>query len=159
MDGELLDVIVSWRSFLVALLVFGFAPGALLRLIVLAFRRDDPRRRELLAELHAVPHHLRPLWVVEQLEVALFEGVGERVTRLIRRTTREVSDLAFLGLEKRVLKKLLELDTTPEGIRITQAELASMVGGSRRAVNQVLESLSKQGYIRIAGQTIETNYR
>jgi len=79
MVTELLDAIVSWRTFLVALLVFGFAPGALLRLIVLAFHRDDPRRSELLAELHAVPRVERPFWVVEQLEVALLEGIWERV--------------------------------------------------------------------------------
>jgi hypothetical protein len=54
MVTELLDAIVSWRTFLIALVVFGFAPGAVLRLIVLAFPRDDPRRRELLAELPTV---------------------------------------------------------------------------------------------------------
>jgi hypothetical protein len=79
MVRELLDAVVSWRTFLIVLVVFGFAPGAVLRLIVLAFRRGDPRRRELLAELHAVPRIERPLWVAEQLEVALFEGIGERV--------------------------------------------------------------------------------
>jgi hypothetical protein len=77
--GEILNAIVSWKTFLVALLVFGFAPGAVLRLIVLAFDRDDPRRDELLAELHAVPRWERPFWVFEQLEVALFEGIWERL--------------------------------------------------------------------------------
>jgi hypothetical protein len=75
----MLNAIVSWPTFLIALLVFGFAPGALLRIIVLAFPRDDPRRAELLAELHAVPRIERPFWVLEQLEVALFEGAWERV--------------------------------------------------------------------------------
>jgi hypothetical protein len=44
MVSELLDAFVSWRTFLIALVVFGFAPGALLRLIVLAFppRRSSP---------------------------------------------------------------------------------------------------------------------
>jgi hypothetical protein len=79
MVGELLDAIVSWPTFLAALLVFGFAPGAVLRLIVLAFQRDDPRRSEMLAELHRVPRWERPFWVFEQLEVALFEGIRERV--------------------------------------------------------------------------------
>jgi hypothetical protein len=69
----------AWPAFIVALLVFGFAPGAVLRLIVLAFHSDDPRRRELLAELHAVPRLERPFWVLEQLEVALFEGVRDQV--------------------------------------------------------------------------------
>jgi len=78
------EAILSWRSFLIALLVFGFAPGAVLRLILLAFRRDDPRRRELLAELYAVPRIERPFWVFEQLEVALFEGIWERVRAATR---------------------------------------------------------------------------
>lgn len=79
MVSELLDAIVSWRTLLAALLVFGYAPGALLRLIVLAFHRDDLRRSELLAELHAVPRLERPFWVFEQLEVALSEGIWPRV--------------------------------------------------------------------------------
>ena len=79
MVGEILNAIVSWETFLISLLVFGFAPGAVLRLIVLAFRRDDPRRREMLAELHRVPRLERPYWVFEQLEVALFEGIWERL--------------------------------------------------------------------------------
>ena len=71
--------VLSWPTFVIALLVWGFAPGALLRLIVLAFHRDDPRRHELLAELYAVPRIERPFWVVEQLEVALVEGMGQRL--------------------------------------------------------------------------------
>jgi hypothetical protein len=79
MVGEFLNAIVSWETFLISLLVFGFAPGAVLRLVVLAFRRDDPRRREMLAELYRVPRLERPYWVFEQLEVALFEGIWERL--------------------------------------------------------------------------------
>jgi hypothetical protein len=79
MIAELLDTITSWRTALVVLLVFGPAPRAVLRLIVLAFRRDDPRRRELLAELHAVPRRDRPAWVLEQFEVAFVEGLLPRL--------------------------------------------------------------------------------
>jgi uncharacterized protein YegJ (DUF2314 family) len=79
MVGEFLNAIVSWETFLISLLVFGFAPGAVLRLIVLAFHRDDPRRREMVAELYRVPRLERPYWVMQQLEVALFEGVWERL--------------------------------------------------------------------------------
>jgi hypothetical protein len=79
MVGEFLNAIVSWETFLISLLVFGFAPGAVLRLIVLAFHRDDPRRREMLAELYRVPRLERPYWVFEQLERALAEGMWERL--------------------------------------------------------------------------------
>jgi hypothetical protein len=62
-----------------ALLVFGFAPGLLLRLIVLAFPKDDPRRAELRGEMYHVPRFERPFWVMEQLEEALVEGLGQRL--------------------------------------------------------------------------------
>jgi len=76
---NLLDLLVSWRAFVLILLVFGFAPGAVLRLIVHAFPAGDLRRDELLAELSVVPWPERPLWVAAQLEVALFEGLLGRV--------------------------------------------------------------------------------
>jgi DNA-binding transcriptional MerR regulator len=79
----LVSQVISWPVFVIALLVFGFAPGAVLRLVVLLFRRDDPRRRELLGELHVVPRIERPFWVIEQLEVALFEGLRGRFARRV----------------------------------------------------------------------------
>jgi hypothetical protein len=85
---SLITQVIAWPTLLVCLLVFGFAPGAVLRVIVLAFRRDDPRRRELLAELPNVPRVERPFWVCEQLEVALFEGLAGRLAALISRMRR-----------------------------------------------------------------------
>jgi hypothetical protein len=84
----LLSAVASWPSLVLVLVVFGFAPGFCLRLIVLAYPRSDPRRTELIAELYAVPRIQRPLWVAEQLEVGLFEGLGHRVSAVIHRLTR-----------------------------------------------------------------------
>jgi DNA-binding transcriptional MerR regulator len=70
--------VLGWPTLAIALLVWGFAPGAVLRLIVLAYPRDDPRRRELLGELYAVPRIERPFWVFEQVELGLFEGLRNR---------------------------------------------------------------------------------
>lgn len=81
---SLITQVIAWPPLLISLAVFGFAPGAALRMVVLAFRRGDPRRTELLAELPHVPRIERPFWVFEQLEVALFEGLGGRLTRLMR---------------------------------------------------------------------------
>ena len=78
--AELLEALASWSSLVLVVVVFGFAPGFCLRLIVLAYPRGDPRRAELIAELYAVPRIQRPLWVAEQLEVALFEGLPHRVS-------------------------------------------------------------------------------
>lgn len=83
--AALLETAASWPSLLLVIFVFGFAPGFCLRLIVLAYPRGDPRRDELIAELYAVPRIQRPLWVAQQLEVALFEGLGHRVSATIHR--------------------------------------------------------------------------
>lgn len=82
--AALLETVASWPSLLLVIFVFGFAPGFCLRLIVLAYPRGDPRRDELIAELYVVPRIQRLLWVAQQLEVALFEGLGHRVSATIQ---------------------------------------------------------------------------
>lgn len=84
MDALIFHVI-SWPTLGCALLVYGFAPGALLRLIVVLYPRGHPRRRELIGELYAYPRIMRPFWVAEQLETALFEGPARPPCRLAYR--------------------------------------------------------------------------
>ena len=77
-SDEIVQLVTSWRVGLLALIAFGFAPRFALRLIVRAFFKGDPRRDELVAELHVVPRWERPFWVFQQLEVAVVEGLGAR---------------------------------------------------------------------------------
>jgi CRP/FNR family cyclic AMP-dependent transcriptional regulator len=100
---------------------------------------------------------LRLLRSDEQVAEALLRTLGA----IVRRTTRQVSDLAFLNLQGRVAAKLLDL-AGPNGIRtrrVTQVELANMVGGARQTVNQALRSLEDRGYIRSAGRMFEIRER
>jgi DNA-directed RNA polymerase specialized sigma24 family protein len=83
---ELLNVIASPWEWLLVVALFGFVPGFCLRLIVLAYPRKDPRRAELIAQLYTVPRIQRPLWVAEQLETALFEGLPHRLSAAKYRT-------------------------------------------------------------------------
>jgi CRP/FNR family cyclic AMP-dependent transcriptional regulator len=92
------------------------------------------------------------------------EKVAEALLRLlgaiVRRTTRQVTDLVFLDLQGRVARQLLLLagDDSGSGAttrHVTQGDLATMVGGARQTVNQVLKSLEARGYIRAAGRVFQ----
>ena len=91
----------------------------------------------------------------DQVAEALLRTLGT----IVRRTTRQVSDLVFLDLQGRIARQLLALATDGDGMartrRVTQAELASMVSGARQTVNQALRSLESRGYIRADGRSFE----
>jgi transcriptional regulator with XRE-family HTH domain len=72
--------------------IFGLFPGVALRLIVLLYPKDDPRRRELVAELYVLSRMQRVEWVFQQLETALFEGLSSRRAQRRERRCREQSD-------------------------------------------------------------------
>ncbi|GCE48889.1 CRP-like cAMP-binding protein [Thermosporothrix hazakensis] len=88
-----------------------------------------------------------PLIAIKVLEV---------LSKRLRNTDQQVEDLIFLDVYGRVAKKLLELANThgvkvETGIRIdvrlTQQELASMVGASRESVNKVLGYFTDKQFI------------
>lgn len=80
---ELIEIIASWRSLLLVLVVFGFAPGFVLRLLVRIYPKDDPRRTELISELYMLGRAERLLFVAEQLETVLFEGAPHRLKAVL----------------------------------------------------------------------------
>ncbi|GCE05946.1 Crp/Fnr family transcriptional regulator [Dictyobacter aurantiacus] len=87
-----------------------------------------------------------------KIAIRVMEVLCER----LRKTDQQVEDLIFLDVYGRVAKKLLELSDTHgkkvEGgirieVRLTQQELASMVGASRESVNKVLGYFTDKKYI------------
>src|SRR5947208_1334217 len=82
--------------------------------------------------------------------------VLEVLSKRLRNTDQQVEDLRVLDVYGRVAKKLLELAEThgvqvEDGIRIdirlTQNELAAMVGASRESVNKVLGYFTERRFI------------
>jgi len=80
----------------------------------------------------------------------------EVLTRRLRSTDQMVEDLIFLDVYGRVAKKLLELadthgtkigDGTRIEVRLTQQEIASMVGASRESVNKVMGYFTDKNFI------------
>jgi CRP-like cAMP-binding protein len=99
---------------------------------------------------------LRLLRSEEQAAEALLRLLGA----IVRRTTRQLTDLVFLNLPGRVARQLLLLAEDGGEVRattrqVTQGELATMVGGARQTVNQVLRSLEARGYIRATGRAFQ----
>jgi hypothetical protein len=88
---ELLAELIRMQSILALLLIFGFLPGLVLRLVVLLYPKGHPRRGELIGELYARPRWERPWFVAEQLEVALSEGLPTRVRPIARALIRRVT--------------------------------------------------------------------
>ena len=82
--------------------------------------------------------------------------VMEALIKRLRNTDQMVEDLIFLDVYGRVAKKLLELadahgvkvdDGVRIDVRLTQQELASMVGASRESVNKVLGYFTDKNFI------------
>ena len=77
------------------------------------------------------------------------------LSRRLRRTTDQVHDACFLTIPARVAKVLLQYTDTqrpsPDGVlsvpRLTQEELAEMVGGTRESVNKCLKEYARQGIV------------
>lgn len=92
-----------------------------------------------------------------KIAIQVIEVLCER----LRRTNQQVEDLTFLDVDGRVAKKLLELahdygvkvaDGTQINMRLTQQELAFMVGASRESINKVLGYFTEKGYINVDRQ-------
>jgi CRP/FNR family transcriptional regulator/CRP/FNR family cyclic AMP-dependent transcriptional regulator len=101
-------------------------------------------------------------WLVERPQAALV--LLETLSLRVRRTDEALADMAFLDLPHRLVKRLVELaDNHPEvhasgkhsvKLKVTQSELASMLGVSRESVNKQLNTLAKGGSIALGRGSI-----
>jgi CRP-like cAMP-binding protein len=93
---------------------------------------------------------------------AMTESLLRSMGAVLRRLTEQAADLVFLDLHGRVAKLLLGLaekggdggSATELDLKLTQTDLASMVGGSRQSVNQILRSFEQRGYLEMQGRKL-----
>jgi CRP-like cAMP-binding protein len=93
-------------------------------------------------------------------------GVARRLlallSRRLRATTRQAEEAAFLGVPARLARLLVtlaeaEADGPPGaagvtlGARLTQAELAALIGATRESVNRCLGDYERRGLVRRDG--------
>lgn len=98
-------------------------------------------------------------WLSERPRAAL--ALLETLSLRVRQTDEALADIAFLDLPHRLAKRLLYLATEhPEmrakgrrtpgvRLRITQSELASMLGVSRESVNKQLNVFARDGWVAL----------
>jgi CRP/FNR family transcriptional regulator, cyclic AMP receptor protein len=104
------------------------------------------------------------LFDVLSLEPRVAQAMLRGLAEMVRRTTDDLAALAFLDLEGRVARRILDLARTPpptsvEGAsgkrrRITQTEIAQMVRGTRQTVNRALRSLERKGLVELTASSI-----
>ena len=89
-----------------------------------------------------------------RLVLRLLSVLGQRV----REANQMIEDIVTLDVPARLAKRLLDLAlthgvVTPEGLvvelRLTQGELASMIGATRESTNKVLRAFILRGWVTI----------
>jgi CRP/FNR family transcriptional regulator, cyclic AMP receptor protein len=105
------------------------------------------------------------LFAVMEAQPQVAKALLQRLAGVVRRTTEDLTALAFLDLEGRVARRILALSdgrsrpqlapTAARNRRITQQEIGQMVSGSRQRVNVALRSLERKGFIALTESGIE----
>lgn len=92
-----------------------------------------------------------------------FPGIGIAVmtslAKRLRDADRKISNLALMDVYGRVADTLLELAISSDGKliigeKLSQQDIANMVGASREMVNRILKDLSDRGYISVEAKQI-----
>ncbi|OGQ01016.1 MAG: hypothetical protein A2Z40_03940 [Deltaproteobacteria bacterium RBG_19FT_COMBO_60_16] len=108
--------------------------------------------------------HRKDLLALMRNRFDLVEKILEVLARRIRDTDMLLAERNFLDITSRLAKKILDLGDIfgireegriRIGVKITQKDLASMIGATRESINKQLKALRDQGLVRISGGTIE----
>ena len=94
--------------------------------------------------------------------VEILTVLGEQLSARLLITSRKFRDLAFMDVEGRIARTLLDLTKEPDAIthpdgmqlHITRQEIGRIVGCSREMAGRVLKQLEEQGKIGVSGKTI-----
>ncbi len=94
--------------------------------------------------------------------VEILTVLGEQLSTRLLITSRKYRDLAFMDVEGRIARTLLDLAKEPDAIThpdgmqlyITRQEIGRIVGCSREMAGRVLKELEDKGLITAHGKTI-----
>jgi CRP/FNR family transcriptional regulator, cyclic AMP receptor protein len=102
------------------------------------------------------------LMVIERRDfLPLLQDYPELALRLLevlcgrlRRTSQQVEDIVFLGLEPRLAKALLHLYDhssfkASQNFKVTQRDISQLIGASRESVNKQLRSWERRKWLKL----------
>ncbi len=106
-------------------------------------------------------HYTQFMTLAREKPEILFQLSAQLADRL-RKTSRKVSNLAFMDVTGRVARALLDLAKQPDAIthpdgmqiKITRQEIAKIVGCSREMAGRVIKTLEEDSLISAHGKTI-----
>ena len=106
-------------------------------------------------------HYSQFMILARETPEILFQLSSQLASRL-RKTSRKVSNLAFMDVTGRVARTLLDLAREPDSIthpdgmqiKITRQEIAKIVGCSREMAGRVMKTLEEDGLITAHGKTV-----
>lgn len=92
------------------------------------------------------------------IAMTIMRGLAQR----LREADLKIESLALMDVYGRVARTLLQLAEPENGKmviknRLSQQEIASMIGASREMVSRILKSLAHDGYLTIEGRRIVLN--
>ncbi|HEC29493.1 MAG TPA: Crp/Fnr family transcriptional regulator [Gammaproteobacteria bacterium] len=98
--------------------------------------------------------------LVDHPEIA--RTVITELTRMVRRLTDNIRNLALMDVYGRVAKTLLDMAEDEDGVKVinqklTHQDIARMIGSSREMVSRIMKDLQKGGYITPGNKCIVIN--
>jgi len=107
--------------------------------------------------LKVLSHHAFEMALEKAPRIAV--SVMIALAKRLRDADRKISTLALMDVYGRVSHTLLELAITNNGKlvvgeKLSQQDIANMVGASREMVNRILKDLSDRGYISVESKSI-----
>jgi CRP/FNR family transcriptional regulator, cyclic AMP receptor protein len=108
--------------------------------------------------------HRKDLQALMRDRFDVVEKILGVLAQRIRDTDMLLADRTFLDITSRLAKKILDLGDAfgiregghvRLGLKVTQKDLASMIGATRESINKQLKALRDQGLVRMGGGSIE----
>jgi len=92
-----------------------------------------------------------------QTEVVFLDALLRSLGALVRRLSDQAADHVLLDFAGRVAKTLAVLSGPGPGpyvVRLSQARIAELAGGTRQSLNQVLRGFATRGWLRVEGRSV-----